>query len=140
MAKNSKKDKRSRITLRVPSSMYERISKVAKSLNLDNNGVVNFLLSRWLGQMELEVQAFHRLTGDDDLFELMEEFKRQHPKSSRKIFVKEFIKRMMGEESILDASWEPDAHVKLSERLPNLNTPKSITLPKSGPDPKDDDF
>lgn len=116
MAKN-KKTKVSRLTVRVPPKVHERLVKVASGLGLDVNGVVNFMFSRWLGQLELETKVYQELGGGDtdEQFRQMEEWMEENPGGTRKQYIFELLEEFMG---------QPPTGRR--NRLPNMDGPVTI--------------
>jgi|GEM_PF-6658094 len=125
MAKKSKKPRVSRVTLRVQPDVHARVVKVARLLGLDVNGVFNFMLSRWLGQMEVEAKAYKRFAEDDEeFFEAMREWMEANPGRRRKEFAQEYIRMLMGEPSSVSEDYDPISRPRPS--LPDVSNPATI--------------
>src|SRR5687767_210071 len=92
-----KKDDRSRVSLRTDRAVYIRLGRVANALGLDVNGVMCYLLARWLPQLELEAEAYKAFgkTNKKHLLALQEEWKRKHPGRPKREFHTEYLKSLM---------------------------------------------
>lgn len=96
-----KKSKGSRVTLRIQPDKNERLDKVAEDLDLSVNAVINYMLSRWLGRLELEAAVFRNAYRDeaDEIIEAMERWRAAKPGRTRKQFIRLRLKQLMSNPS-----------------------------------------
>jgi hypothetical protein len=101
MTKKRKKTTVGRVTLRVEPQFHIRLDKVGRDLGLTVNGVVNLLVARWLGRLELEAAAYLQLGGARTTAQLkkMEKWRRAKSGRTRQQYVRLKLRQLMREAS-----------------------------------------
>lgn len=122
----------SRLTLRLPPEDHARIALVARNLNVTVNALGNYLITRFLGQLELEAKVYQWFRGGDtdDQFEEMRAWLLANPGKSPRQYVFHLMEELMSEPFNPQPSDLPD--------LASLRA-SGTTLPCSPPEEDDDD-
>lgn len=110
------------IILRVEPETHLRIEQVASALHISVNALLNMLVQRFLGQVQVEARVFEEVwTRSREAHELLKKWKVDHPRTKQAEFFPEFIKYLMEERSELDDYGPRPRSMRL--KLPDIDAP-----------------
>jgi hypothetical protein len=99
-----KRTRSGRITLRTSPEVHEQLAEVGSLIHLDINGILNYMLHRYLGPLAAELTMFkeYRDQAREQELQMWRAWRRRHPDKTPRDFLEEFRKFVFDEPNSLE--------------------------------------